>query len=64
MVPPQPRKRFTPAEYYALEEKAEYKSDYYDGEIFAMSGGIAERITAKKVRLHPSAGAGGPVGFR
>ena len=29
-----PIRRYTPAEYYALEEKAEYKSDYYDGEIF------------------------------
>ncbi len=29
-----PTKRYTPAEYYALEAKAEYKSDYYDGEIF------------------------------
>ena len=27
-------KRYTPAEYYELERKAEYKSDYYDGEIF------------------------------
>ena len=35
----QPKKRYTPAEYYALERDAEYKSDYYDGEIFAMAGG-------------------------
>ncbi len=27
-------KKYTPAEYFALEAKAEYKSDYYDGEIF------------------------------
>jgi hypothetical protein len=32
-------KRYTPEEYYALEREAQYKSDYYDGEIFAMSGG-------------------------
>jgi Uma2 family endonuclease len=32
-------KRYTPEEYYALERQAAYKSDYYDGEIFAMSGG-------------------------
>jgi Uma2 family endonuclease len=32
-------KRYTPAEYYQLERKAQYKSDYYDGEIFAMAGG-------------------------
>lgn len=28
----------TPAEYLALERQAEYKSEYYDGEIFAMTG--------------------------
>jgi Uma2 family endonuclease len=36
---PQPVKRYTPQEYYALERDATYKSDYYDGEIFAMAGG-------------------------
>ena len=29
---------YTPEEYLALEEEAEYKSEYYQGEIFAMSG--------------------------
>jgi Uma2 family endonuclease len=28
----------TSAEYLALERQAEYKSEYYDGEIFAMTG--------------------------
>src|SRR2546421_282150 len=32
-------RRYTPAEYYALEREADYKSDYYNGEIFAMAGG-------------------------
>src|SRR4051794_35245398 len=41
MTSPQPVKRFTPAEYYALEREADYKSDYYRGEIFAMAGGSA-----------------------
>jgi Uma2 family endonuclease len=36
---PKPVKRYTPQEYYALEREAEYKSDYYQGEIFAMAGG-------------------------
>jgi Uma2 family endonuclease len=36
---PQPQRRYTPQEYYALEREAAYKSDYYDGEIFAMAGG-------------------------
>jgi hypothetical protein len=35
---PQPQWRYTPQEYYALERKAASKSDYYDGEIFAMAG--------------------------
>ncbi|HEX3558589.1 MAG TPA: Uma2 family endonuclease [Pyrinomonadaceae bacterium] len=29
---------YTPDEYLALERKAEYKSEYFDGEIFAMTG--------------------------
>jgi Uma2 family endonuclease len=41
MALPQPVKRYTPQEYYALEHEAEYKSDYYRGEIFNMSGGTA-----------------------
>jgi Uma2 family endonuclease len=36
---PQPKKRYTPQEYYELERDAPYKSDYYQGEIFAMAGG-------------------------
>jgi Uma2 family endonuclease len=36
---------FTPAEYLAMEEPAEYKSEYYDGEIFAMAGGTANHST-------------------
>ncbi len=38
---PQPVKRYTPEEYYTLERVATYKSDYYDGEIFAMAGGTS-----------------------
>ncbi len=29
---------YTPEEYLALEEEADYKNEYYQGEIFAMSG--------------------------
>ena len=32
------KKKFTPAEYLALEEAAESKSEYWNGEIVAMSG--------------------------
>jgi len=37
----QPIRRFTPQEYYRLERAADCKSDYYDGEIFNMSGGTS-----------------------
>jgi Uma2 family endonuclease len=37
----QPVHRFSVAEYYALEEAAEYRSEFFDGEIFAMAGGSA-----------------------
>ncbi len=33
------QKRYTPKEYLALEEKAEFRSEYEDGEIVAMAGG-------------------------
>jgi Uma2 family endonuclease len=32
-------KKYTPEEYLALEEKAEFRSEYNNGEIVAMSGG-------------------------
>ena len=34
----QAKARFTPEEYLTLERKAECKSEYFAGEIFAMSG--------------------------
>ena len=30
--------RLTPEEYLAIERRAEYKSEYYDGEMFALAG--------------------------
>ena len=33
------KKLYSPEEYLAAEERAEYKSEYYDGEVFAMAGG-------------------------
>lgn len=41
MAIPKSIKYYTRREYYALEDAADYKSDYYKGEIFAMSGGTA-----------------------
>jgi Uma2 family endonuclease len=37
----QPVHRYTVAEYYEREYRADHKSDYYNGEIFAMAGGTA-----------------------
>lgn len=34
-----PKKLYSPEEYLALERVAEYKSQYFAGEIFAMAGG-------------------------
>jgi Uma2 family endonuclease len=34
----QPKQVYTAQEYFAMEETAEYKSEYFYGEIFAMSG--------------------------
>ena len=36
--------RFTPEEYLALERKAERKSEYFNGEIFAMSGACPQHV--------------------
>ena len=33
------KKKYTPEEYLALEEKAEYRSEYVNGNIFKMAGG-------------------------
>ncbi|HIK13656.1 MAG TPA: Uma2 family endonuclease [Oscillatoriaceae cyanobacterium M33_DOE_052] len=33
------KRHYTPEEYLALEETAEYKSEYHDGEIIPMTGG-------------------------
>lgn len=38
------RKTYTPEEYLALEEKAEYRSEYVDGCIFQMAGGTEAHI--------------------
>ncbi len=37
-----PQKRYTPAEYLVLERAAEYRSQYFNGEIFAMAGASRE----------------------
>lgn len=41
---PQPKTRLTPAEYLARERLAETRSEYLDGETFAMAGASARHI--------------------
>ncbi|NJL29196.1 MAG: Uma2 family endonuclease [Thermoanaerobaculia bacterium] len=40
----QPKPRMTPAEYLALERQAETRSEFLDGEIFAMAGASARHV--------------------
>lgn len=40
----QPKTRYTPEEYLALERKAAYKSEYFNGEIFAMAGASPRHV--------------------
>src|SRR4051794_40999674 len=37
-----PKPRFTPEQYLVLEREAEYRSEYFNGEIFAMAGASRE----------------------
>lgn len=37
-MPPQLKLRLTPEEYLFIERRAEFKSEFFDGEMFAMSG--------------------------
>jgi len=39
MHPPEPIRPLTEGEYLAIERSAEYKSEFFDGEMFAMAGG-------------------------
>jgi Uma2 family endonuclease len=38
-VSTQPKSFITPEQYLEIERKAEFRSEYYNGEMFAMSGG-------------------------
>jgi Uma2 family endonuclease len=38
----QPKVRLTPEEYLAIERESDYKSEYFNGETFAMSGGTKQ----------------------
>jgi Uma2 family endonuclease len=41
----QPKTHLTPEEYLAIERKAEYKSEYFNGEMFAMSGASERHVS-------------------
>lgn len=42
-----PKKKLTPAEYLAIERRAEFKSEFYDGEMFAMAGASRQHSRAR-----------------
>jgi len=46
-IPQDVRVTYTPEEYLALERAAEFKSEYIDGEIIAMSGGSSNHSLIK-----------------
>ncbi len=42
-----PKRKLTVAEYLAIENRANYKSEFFDGEMFAMAGASIEHNGAK-----------------
>jgi Uma2 family endonuclease len=46
-----PTRRLSPEEYLELERKAEFKSEYYNGEMFAMSGASRHHISVERPHL-------------
>jgi len=50
---PQTKKKLTPEEYLAIERKAEYRSEYFAGEMFAMAGASRRHnlITSNIIRV-------------
>ena len=59
---PEPVHYYTVAEYLEMEELAECRSEYFDGEIFAMAGGSADhdRLSSELDRLIGTAMIGRP----
>ena len=53
MTVAQPAKRLTETEYLELERHAEFKSEFFDGEVFAMSGGtpLHSQIAANLIQV-------------
>src|SRR5436309_15384121 len=42
-----PKTQLTPSQYLAIERKAEFKSEFYRGEMFAMAGASEEHCLIK-----------------
>jgi Uma2 family endonuclease len=61
-VSTQPKTFLTPEEYLEIEDKAEFRSEYYAGEMFAMAGGSPKHslIKVQTVRLLDNRLDGGP----
>jgi Uma2 family endonuclease len=51
-VSTQPKRFLTPEEYLEIEAKAEYRSEYYAGEMFAMAGGSNKHSLIKVQTVH------------
>src|SRR5712692_8061687 len=43
-MPSQPKTYITPEEYLAIERQAEYKSEYFNGEMFALAGASERHV--------------------
>ena len=57
-----PRRHYTPAEYFALEERSEVRHEYFDGEVFAMAGGTkSHNLIAQNVLINLRAGLRGTI---
>ena len=53
-------RRYTPAEYFALEEHSEEHHEYYDGEVLALAGGTkTHNLITQNITLHLRAGLRG-----
>jgi hypothetical protein len=61
------KRKLTPAEYLAIERKAEFKSDFLNGEMFAMVG--ADRIASRilyclpRMKLYANGSCAKPMGL-
>jgi len=47
-MPLEPKPYITPEQYLEIERAAEFRSEYFDGEMFAMSGGTLDHATIKE----------------